>query len=197
MHGQAKNMTPMSQPAEIQKPPHKRRNAPETKARIIESAQQLFAAHGYAQAGIREIATHAGVAVSLVPQHFGSKAELFEAALLEAMAASTVLDVPRDRLGRHLVDVVLNGGDMRLPAMVVLSTGDPDAREITARVTRDRIITDLAQRLGAPDARDRALEITMLATGFLIYARQLPVGEVSERTQTKFAQLLQAIVDES
>lgn len=37
----------------------------------------------------------------------------------------------------------------------------------------------------------------MLCTGFLIYARQLPVGEVSERTQTRFAQLLQAIVDES
>ena len=187
----------MSQTAKTDEPRRRRRNAPETKARIIESAQQLFAEHGYAQAGIREIANHAGVAVSLVPQHFGSKAELFEAALLEAMDASTVLDVPREQLGRHLVDVVLNGGDMRLPAMVVLSTGDPDAREITARVTRDRIITNLAEHLGPPDARDRALEITMLCTGFLIYARQLPVGEVSDRTRTKFAHLLQAIVDES
>lgn len=186
----------MSQPAKTEHPRRKRRNAPETKARIIESAQQLFAAHGYAQAGIREIATHAGVAVSLVPQHFGSKAELFEAALLEAMAASRALDVPDDQLGRHLVDLVLNGGDMRLPAMVVLSTGDPDAREITARVTRDRIIADLAERLGPPDGRDRAMEITMLCTGFLIYARQLPVGEISERTQSKFAGWLQAIVDE-
>jgi AcrR family transcriptional regulator len=187
----------MSPTAKTDEPQRRRRNAPETKARIIESAQQLFAAHGYAQAGIREIATHAGVAVSLVPQHFGSKAELFEAALLEAMEASPALDAPRDQLGRHLIDLVLNGGDMRLPAMVVLSTGDPDAREITARVTRDQIITNLAQRLAPPDARDRALEITMLCTGFLIYARQLPVGEVSERTRTRFAQLLQAIVDES
>lgn len=186
----------MAQPAKPERPPRKRRNASETKARIIKSAQQLFAAHGYAQAGIREIATHAGVAVSLVPQHFGSKAELFEAALTEAMAASTALEGPREQLGRKLVDLVVNGGDMRLPAMVVLSTGDPDAREITARVTRERIITGLAERLGPPDARDRAMELTMLSTGFLIYARQLPVGEVSERTRNRFAQLLQAIIDE-
>lgn len=190
-------MAAMSEPAEIQKPPRKRRNAPETKARIIASAQELFAAHGYAQAGIREIANHAGVAVSLVPQHFGSKAELFETAMLEAMAASTALDGPRERLGQRLIDVALNEADVRLPAMVILSTGDPDAREITARVTREQIITNLAALLGQPDARERALEITMLCTGFLIYARQLPVGEVSERTKTRFAGLLQAIIDES
>jgi AcrR family transcriptional regulator len=186
----------MSQTAATPARNRQRRNAPETKARIIEAAQQLFAAHGYAQAGIREIATHAGVAVSLVPQHFGSKAELFEAALTDAMATNTALDAPREELGRHLVELVMTGGDLRLPAMVVLSTGDPDAREITARVTRDLIITGLAERLGPPDARDRAMEITMLCTGFLVYARQLPVGEVSERTTTKFAQLLQAIIDE-
>ena len=190
-------MAPMSQPAEIQKPSRRRRNAAETKARIIASAQELFAAHGYAQAGIREIANHAGVAVSLVPQHFGSKAELFETAMLEAMAASTALDGPRGELGRRLIDIALNEADVRLPAMVILSTGDPDAREITARVTRERIITSLAAVLGPPDARDRAMEITMICTGFLIYARQLPVGEVSERTKTRFATLLQQIVDET
>jgi AcrR family transcriptional regulator len=136
------------------------------------------------------------VAVSLVPQHFGSKAELFETALTEAMANSTALDGPRERLGRRLVDLALNDADVRLPAMVILSTGDPDAREITARVTREHIVTSLAARLGPPDARDRALEITMLSTGFLIYARQLPIGEVSERTKTRVAELLQAIIDE-
>lgn len=190
-------MGAMSQSLETRKPVRKRRNAPQTKARIIASAQELFAAHGYAQAGIREIANHAGVAVSLVPQHFGSKAELFETAMLEAMAASTALDGPREQLGQRLIDIALNEADVRLPAMVILSTGDPDAREITARVTRERIITSLAAKLGPPDARDRAMEITMLSTGFLIYARQLPIGEVSERTKTRFAALLQAIIDEN
>jgi AcrR family transcriptional regulator len=178
-------------------PARRRRNAAETKARILESAQILFAAQGYAQAGIREIARHAGVALSLVPQHFGSKAELFEAALLDAMAGSGALDGPRAELGRSMIDYALNEENVRLPAMVVLSTGDPDAREITARVTREKIVPALAAYLGPPNADDRAMEITMISTGFLIYARQLPIGAVGERTRERFATMLQAIVGES
>jgi AcrR family transcriptional regulator len=186
----------MSQPASLEKPAPRRRNAAETKARIVASAQKLFAAHGYAQAGMREIAGDAGVAVSLLVRHFGSKAELFEMAMIEAMKASPVLDGPQSEWGRAMIDYTLGEGDVRLPAMVVLSTGDPEAREITARVMRERIISELAERLGPPDARARAMEMTMLSTGFLIYARQLPVGEVAERTRRKLAELLQAIVDE-
>jgi AcrR family transcriptional regulator len=186
----------MSQPAQTEPPQRQRRNAAETKARIIEAAQQLFAAHGYAQAGLREIATHAGVAVSLLPQHFGSKAELFEAALIEALKSNPVLNGPREQWGRAMIEYALNDGDIRLPAMVVLSTGDADAREITGRVMREHILTELAERLGPPDARARALEITMLTTGFLIYGRQLPVGEVSARTREGFARQVQSIVDE-
>lgn len=187
----------MSQPARTDPTKRQRRNAAETKARIIAAAQELFAAHGYAQAGLREIAAHAGVAVSLLPQHFGSKAELFEAALVEAMNSNTVLDGPRRDWGRAMIDYALGEGDIRLPAMVVLSTGDADAREITGRVMRDWILKTLAERLGPPDAHARALEITMLTSGFLIYGRQLPVGEVSPRTRERFARWVQAIVDES
>jgi AcrR family transcriptional regulator len=173
----------------------KRRNAIETKVRILASAQNLFAANGYAQTVMRDIAADAGVAVSLVAQHFGSKAELFEAALIDAMETNTIFAGPREKFGRSLVDYALSGADLRLPAMVILSTGDDDAREITARVTRERIITGLAAQLGPPNARDRAMELTMLSTGFLIYARQIPVGEISERTKNRFAQWLQAIID--
>ncbi len=172
------------------------RNAVETKARILDAAQQLFSAKGYAQGQLREIAELADVAVSLIPQHFGSKADLFELALIEAMKANRVLDAPTPELGRALIDYVLDDGDIRLPAMVILSIGDPVSRNITERVLRDQIVVQLAARLGPPDARDRAIEITMLATGFLIYARQLPVGDIAGRTRQKIAAILQAIIDE-
>jgi AcrR family transcriptional regulator len=187
----------MPKHAKEKQPRHKPRNASRTKARIIEAAQQLFAAHGYAQAGIREIATLAGVAVSLVPQHFGSKARLFEAALIAAIETSTALDGPRNHLGRSLVDQVLNSSDMRLPRIVVLSIGNTEAREIVGRVTRERILAGLAHYLGPPDAANRAIEIVMQLTGFLIYGRELPLGQVSARTRNNLARLLQAIVDES
>jgi AcrR family transcriptional regulator len=177
--------------------PIRRRDRNRTKMRIIEAAKDLFAAQGYAQAGLREIAAQAGVAVSLLPQHFGSKADLFEAALLDAMVDSTILEVPRKRWGAAMIDYMSGDGEVRLPAMVILSTGDAEAREISARVIRERIIPELAGRLGPPDALSRAMRITMLSTGFLIYGRQLPIGPVDKHTKDHFAQLIQTIVDGS
>ena len=173
----------------------RRRNAVETKARIVEAAQQIFSAKGYAQAQLREIAAHAGIAVSLIPQYFGSKAELFELALIAAMRANKAMDAPRRELGRAMIDYVLGEGDIHLPAMVILSIGDPVSQEITTRILREQILTQLAERLGPPNARERAVQITMLATGFLIYTQQLPVGDIGERTRSKFSVLLQSIVD--
>jgi AcrR family transcriptional regulator len=175
--------------------PIRRRDRSRTKQRIIEAAKDLFAAQGYAHAGLREIAAQAGVAVSLLPQHFGSKADLFEAALIDAMGDFTILEIAKKNWGVAMIDYMSGAGEIRLPAMVILSTGDPVAREITARVTRERIIPGLAERLGPPDALARALRITMLTTGFLIYGRQLPIGAVDKHSKDYFAQLIQAIVD--
>jgi AcrR family transcriptional regulator len=177
--------------------PIRGRDRNRTKMRIIEAAKDLFAAQGYAQAGLREIAAKVGVAVSLLPQHFGSKADLFKAALLDAMGDFSILEVPRKRWGAAMINYMSGDGEVRLPAMVILSTGDAEAREITARVIRERIIPELAERLGPPDAISRAMRITMLSTGYLIYGRQLPIGPIDERTKVHFAQLIQAIVDGS
>jgi AcrR family transcriptional regulator len=179
----------------VNKAPIRHRDRDRTKMRIIEAAKDLLAAKGYAQTGLREIAAKAGVAVSLLPQHFGSKADLFEAALINAMGDFTILEAPRTHWGAVMIDYMSGDGEVRLPAMVILSTGDAEAREISARVIRERIIPELAERLGPPDALSRAMRITMLSTGFLIYGRQLPVGPVDKHTKHHFAKLIQAIVD--
>ncbi|MGD9810683.1 MAG: TetR/AcrR family transcriptional regulator [Sphingobium sp.] len=185
----------MSDPATPDARQRKRRNASQTKARIVQAAQQSFACQGYTHTRLRDIAQAADVAVSLVPQHFGSKAELFEAALLAAMASNRAMDAPMDDLARAMIDYVSGGGDITLPTMVILSIGDPEARAITTRILVDQIVPALAEKLGPPDAEARALELTMLATGFLIYARQLPAGAVSERTRRRFITLIQETLD--
>ena len=113
------------------------------------------------------------------------------------MGDFSILEVPRKRWGAAMINYMSGDGEVRLPAMVILSTGDAEAREITARVIRERIIPELAERLGPPDAISRAMRITMLSTGYLIYGRQLPIGPIDERTKVHFAQLIQAIVDGS
>ena len=46
------------------------------RARIIASATEMFAAHGFRAATVRQIAAHAGVSPALVTHHFGGKAAL-------------------------------------------------------------------------------------------------------------------------
>jgi AcrR family transcriptional regulator len=50
---------------------------------LLRSAQTVFGARGYAAAGVEEIARDAGLSKSLIYRHFGSKAKLFGAAVVE------------------------------------------------------------------------------------------------------------------
>ena len=58
----------------------------ERKRMILESAQTVFAASGYANAGAEDVARDAGVAPSAIYRHFSSKRELYLAALRDSGA---------------------------------------------------------------------------------------------------------------
>jgi AcrR family transcriptional regulator len=53
--------------------------APDTKTRILDSAEKLFAVHGYDGVSVRNITDSAGVRLGLLAYHFRSKEELFAA----------------------------------------------------------------------------------------------------------------------
>jgi AcrR family transcriptional regulator len=59
----------------------RRPGSPDTKAAILEAARTLFAAQGYSGTSLRSIASAAGVDAALVHHYFGSKDDLFVAAL--------------------------------------------------------------------------------------------------------------------
>ena len=63
--------------------PRRRRSQDEVRRLLLDAARRHFADDGYAGASVRAIAADAGVARQLVTNHFGSKAGLFEAAVLE------------------------------------------------------------------------------------------------------------------
>jgi len=180
----------------------KRRNAPRTKALILTAAQQAFSELGYSQAGIRDIAAIAGISSPLLLRYFGSKAGLFEAALTEATRLDRIFEQGRAGFGEHLTRLLLDVDlDIKAPAMVALSTGDPDAREIATRVTEKHVVAPLAQWLGPPEARARAVQITMICMGFVTYTRQLPLTPAVKGPDKKLAKwlarTLQSIVDQS
>ncbi|MFI9386961.1 TetR/AcrR family transcriptional regulator [Kutzneria sp. NPDC052558] len=85
-----------------------------TRARLVESAEQLFAERGVDSVSIREVNRHAGLAPSAVHYHFGSKQTLLDAvigrlgtAVNEAIAveAKALLDRAEPPTSRELVDL--------------------------------------------------------------------------------------------
>ena len=59
----------------------RRPGAPDTRAAILAATRSLFAAHGFAGTSMRAVAAEAGVDAALVHHYFGSKDDLFIAAL--------------------------------------------------------------------------------------------------------------------
>lgn len=179
----------------------KRRNAPATKAKILAAAQKAFSEIGYSQAGIRGIAEIAGVSSPMLLRYYGSKAALYEAALIDAMPVTALFALGKEGFGERMSEQFMNPAlNILPPSIVSLSTGNADAREITTRVMNEYVITPLAKWLGPPDARERAAQITMLAMSFVLYTRQIPLlgnHKSGNKKMAKWlAQTIQAIVDQ-
>jgi AcrR family transcriptional regulator len=64
-------------------PIRKRRSSHEVEELILSTARELFAARGYAGVTTRDVAIEAGVNETSIYRRFGSKAGLFDAAVLE------------------------------------------------------------------------------------------------------------------
>ncbi|SLN67890.1 putative HTH-type transcriptional regulator TtgW [Falsiruegeria litorea R37] len=83
----------------------------QTKARILDAAEQVFAARGFDGASIRDIAAEAGVQVGLVHHHGGGKEELFHQTV-----ARRADELSRIRL--EALDAARAGGVLTLSAVL-------------------------------------------------------------------------------
>jgi AcrR family transcriptional regulator len=156
----------------------KPRNSEQTKANIIKAAQRIFAERGYAQAGMREIAQLADVSPALPVRYFGSKAGLFEAALVDAWDLETVLSLDKTNFGKQVVKSVLDKNtSITLPEMIALSIGDDEAAAIAGKFAEEQVIKPLGKWIGPPRAASRAYLILLICTGFVIYNRHILLDE--------------------
>lgn len=92
----------------------------DTRERILDSARELFAANGFDKTSVRAIATAAGVDSALVHHYFGTKQQLFTAAVHIPIDPMTVLgplrDAPLDQLGHTLPSLLIPLWDSTLGA---------------------------------------------------------------------------------
>jgi AcrR family transcriptional regulator len=175
------------------------RNGDETRTRIIEVAQAVFAEKGYPHAGMREIAVRAKVATSLLTKYFQTKANLFEQALIASLIPAHVFQADRARFGELIVDSIVRPEvPMAAPAMIALSLGDAEASRVAAQVTRDHILSPMAEWL-SEDGLARATSVLAMTMGFAILSQHLPLAhaeEVRRDTARRLAASLQAIIDD-
>jgi len=178
----------------------KLRDSARTKARILEAAQQLFSAGGYAHVGMREIAASAGVDVKMLARYFGSKEKLFAAALYASTSTSELWSRPKANFGRAVVDMFANDQDAALNPlrMLIQAASDPVAKEVALAFVRTELVGSLASWLGPPDAEARAAQILALCAGFFAYRVMLPLepfmGEVSPASRDWLETALQSLV---
>lgn len=177
------------------KPAPKRRNLEQTKTRILQAAADTFTASGYARAGLREIGEQAGVAPSLVSRYFGTKAALFEEALIHVLRTNSVFTWQKDGFGEAMARLIPERSNTNITVMLVLALADPEAKEIARRVSREHMIQPLVDWLGPPNALERAMDLFALMTGFVIQMDGLYPAPIPEHSLRWLARTLQAIVD--
>ncbi|MCV7379924.1 TetR family transcriptional regulator [Mycobacterium alsense] len=95
----------------------------DTRDRILASARELFARNGIDRTSIRAVAAGAGVDSALVHHYFGTKQQLFAAAIRIPIDPMTVLvplrEVPVDELGYQLPSMLLPIWDSELGAGLI------------------------------------------------------------------------------
>ena len=134
----------------------RKQQAGQTKMRILDSAQRLFAGRGYAASTIEAIASSAGVAVDTVYAIFGSKREVLKS-LLDVRVGGD--DAHIDVLDRPGPQAVRAERDQRRQLSVFAS----DVSEIIERV---RPVDDIIRGAAAVDAEVAALRARVQESRF-------------------------------
>lgn len=139
--------------------------APATKDRILQAARDAFSAHGYDKTSIRGIAKAAGVDPALVHHYFGTKDDVFAAAVEmsfePALVVPAVLGEGPDGIGERLARLfigVWENPKTRTPLLAVIRsalTHEAAAKVLRGFVLR-RLLDRVAAELDVPDARFRA-----------------------------------------
>jgi AcrR family transcriptional regulator len=136
-----------------------------TRDEILAAAAQHFAEHGYDRASLRAIAAAAGVDHKLIAHFFGSKQQLFIAAvglpLNPAEILPAILDGDRDTIGERIAALLLTILEQpqlhqRLTGVIRGAAGEPQLARMMREFLGRELFARAANLLGADDGALRA-----------------------------------------
>ncbi|MGW1363420.1 TetR/AcrR family transcriptional regulator [Streptomyces chartreusis] len=143
-----------------------RAESADTRDRILDAAREEFAERGYDKTSVRGIAKAAGVDSALVHHYFGTKEQVFEAAvevaLVPALAVrDAVLEVPLDDVGERLTRFLFGLWEnpvTRRPLLAIerSAVNNEAAATVFRRLVSAQLLRRIAGEIDAPDAELRA-----------------------------------------
>jgi AcrR family transcriptional regulator len=169
----------------------RRPGAPDTRSAILTAARSRFAAEGYAGATIRSVAAQAGVDAALVHHYFGSKDDLFLAALQlpvdPRVLLGPVVAQGAEGAGERLLETFLAAWDdpALQPALLAVARAilDPDAGRLVTQGFLPVVIRPIGHALGLDRADDRMTLVASQVMGLILMRYLLRVEPLASMSQ--------------
>ncbi|MFD4633614.1 TetR family transcriptional regulator [Streptomyces sp. NPDC058284] len=140
--------------------------APATRDQILRAAREEFSERGYEKTSVRGIAKAAGVDPALVHHYFGTKEQVFEAAITVAFAPAldapaAIEEGPLDAVGERLTRFIFGIWEnpaTRAPVLAIVRSAmnNDTAAAVFRRLVAAQLLGRIAHRLDLPDAELRA-----------------------------------------
>jgi AcrR family transcriptional regulator len=160
------------------------RRSDATRAEILRAARSRFASDGYQRATIRVIAADAGIDPSMVMRYYGSKEQLFAAAVEVDLHLPELSGIPHRRLGATLVAHFLrrweDPADDALLILLRSAVTDESAAARLRAVFRDQLTPVLVAVVGDPaEAAQRAGLVSTQMLGLALCRNILRIPPVA------------------
>ena len=157
-------------------PRGRRRGSPDTRSAILAAARGSFAAHGFGGTTIRAVASAAGVDAALVHHYFGTKDELFLAALELPVDPRKLIGPavagPVEQAAERFLDVFLavwDDPDLR-PSLLAVARGimDPAANRLLSEGVLPVVIEPIGVALGIDRPAERMPLVASQVIGLIL-----------------------------
>jgi AcrR family transcriptional regulator len=182
-----------------------RTESADTRDRILAAAREEFSERGYEKTSVRGIAKAAGVDPALVHHYFGTKEQVFEAAIAVALAPAqnapdAVVEGPLDGVGERLTRFIFGVWEnpaTRKPLLAVVrsAVNNEAAAAVFRRLVVSQVLGRVAARLDLPDGELRAelAAAQLVGTAMLRYVIKVePLASVDvERIIARVAPVVQ------
>ncbi len=174
MRRQLRSLTPAPEPETPRKPGRpKGGKSEQTRDRILDAAEELFADRGYDGASIRDVAAAAGLQIHSIGYHFGPKEQLFDAVVARRADIMTglrreALLAARTRADGHAIPIKQLVRDYVSPFIQSASHGDVGWRNYAAlmgRLANSPLGTEIIARHYDDMARDYIAELQKALAG--------------------------------